>query len=120
MPSAGASYVAPGLTSRRASICYRKIDGGRWREAKFLGLFSLVHQSEIDDILAKIADGEEQDEDLASRLLVGWSEIVGEDGQPLPYSEEAKASILDLPHVRRAVLKAYGDSLGGRAARRKN
>lgn len=97
-------------------------DGGNYREARFTARFQLQPQDVVDEVLQKIRDEDDQDEDtdLAVKLLVGWEDVQGADGQPLVYSDESKHALLNIPYVRGAVVRAYFASLGGKKARRKN
>ena len=96
------------------------VDGGRYRDADFQAVFQMLGQDEIDDIIRRIQDEDAQDEDLANRLLIGWTGVVGKDGEALAFSDENRSALLNVPYVRRAVLRAYLASMGGRKARQKN
>lgn len=54
----------------------------------------------------------------AMAYWVGWGDdLLGADGQPLPYSEETKARLLGVRIIREAVVAAWQASQSGDAAR---
>ena len=67
-----------------------------------------------DDTLEQIPP----DQEIASEILVGWAGVNDGDGEAIPFSEKAKAELLDVPTVTAAIVTAYFSSLQG--AKRKN
>ncbi len=92
-------------------------DGGKFVKATFTAEFRALAQSEMDNVLADIRDGD-RDADFAGECLIGWSGVQDADGADLPFSDEAKARLLNIPYVRAAVVAAFFDSITG--GRRKN
>jgi len=89
-------------------------DGGKFTKATFDATFKVIPQDRIDGILR----GGNVDAELLREVTEGWKGIQDEDGNDLPYSEEAREKLLSVPYVRAALVEAYLDSLSG--ARRKN
>lgn len=94
-------------------------DGGKFVKATFTAEFKALAQDEIDGI---IRDGREGDRnaDLCRECLSGWSSVQDDDGNDLPYSDEAKAKLLNITYVRQALLEAFFESITGGSAKRKN
>lgn len=93
-------------------------DGGKFVKATFTAEFRALPQSEIDSVLQDIRDGD-RDADFTERSLIGWSGVQDDDASELPYSDEAKAKLIDIPYVRNALVTAFFESISG-GARRKN
>ena len=51
------------------------------------------------------------DQSIADELLVGWAGVVDADGDEVPFTEAAKAQLLDVPMVAGALIGAYFESL---------
>ena len=106
------------------------VDGGRHERQTFDGELKRLPQSRIVEIqeavqkrLSAIQRGEEADgmitdHEIAVEILIGWTGITDDTGEQVPFSEKAKAELLDVPTVTAAVVTAYFGSLQG--AKRKN
>ena len=94
-------------------------DGGKFVTATFDAEFKALPQDEIDRIIEAGRDGD-READLTREFLVGWKGVQDEDGSDLPFSEEAKAKVINIAYVRNALVTAFFDSITGNAARRKN
>ena len=44
---------------------------------------------------------------LLRAVLRDWDDVFAEDGAPVPFSDEARDRLLDVPYVRRAAADAY-------------
>ena len=53
------------------------------------------------------------DQSIAEELLIGWSGVLDEDGDEVPYTESMKQQLLDIPTLASALIVAYFDSLTG-------
>jgi hypothetical protein len=105
-------------------------DGGRHQKETFDAELKRLPQSriiEIQDAVQKRLSAIQRDEDtdsmitdqeIASEILVGWAGVNDGDGEAIPFSEKAKAELLDVPTVTAAIVTAYFSSLQG--AKRKN
>jgi hypothetical protein len=104
-------------------------DGGRFLKQSFDAEFKRPTQTRIveiqESVMARLraiqndqdTDGMITDQQIAGEVLVGWTGIEGGDGE-VPFSEKAKAQVLDVPSVSAAIVEAFFDSLKG--AKRKN
>jgi hypothetical protein len=104
-------------------------DGGRFLKQSFDAEFKRPTQTRIveiqESVMARLraiqndqdTEGMITDQQIAGEVLVGWTGIEGEDGE-VPFSEKAKAQVLDVPSVSAAIVEAFFDSLKG--GKRKN
>jgi hypothetical protein len=97
-------------------------DGGKREKQSFEAEFKRLPQSRIAEIqamaqkLVKAAEAGEQlegisDVSVADEVLVGWSGILDEDGEEVPYSETNKAILLEVPLMAASLVQAYFASL---------
>lgn len=93
-------------------------DGGKFVKATFTAEFRALPQNEIDQVITDAREGD-RDADLCAECLTGWSGVQDGDGTDLPFSDEAKAKLLNVPYARIALVTAFFESLNG-GARRKN
>lgn len=88
----------------------RPVDGG-YREDSFTGVFQALSISEAAgfDLLTDAGT-----DAYLKRIFVGWGEdYVGEDKQPVIYSDAERDELLDDPVVRIAILNTYNGALMG-------
>ncbi|ADP06618.1 hypothetical protein S-CBS1_gp13 [Synechococcus phage S-CBS1] len=97
-------------------------DGGKREKQSFEAEFKRLPQSRIAEIqamaqkLVKAVEAGEQlegisDVSVADEVLVGWSGILDEDGEEVPYSETNKAILLEVPLMAASLVQAYFASL---------
>ena len=98
-------------------------DGGKREKSTFDAVFKRLPQSRINEIQQlvqqrlKAAEHNEDldngvtDQSIADELLVGWTGVVDADGDEVPFTEAAKAQLLDVPMVAGALIGAYFESL---------
>jgi hypothetical protein len=94
------------------------IDGGRFDRQTFDAEFKRLPQARNNAIVAAAKAEATTDLEVADEVLVGWKGIADDAGEDVPYSETAKAQLLDVPGVSAALVEAYLKSLIG--AKRKN
>lgn len=103
------------------------VDGGRRDKHTFDGEFRRLPQTRINEIVklaqlqerGKLADDEElRDQDAAKEILAGWSNVVDDKGEEVPYSEAALNQLLEIPTVAGQIVRTWFDSL--EVAKRKN
>lgn len=92
-------------------------DGGKFTKATFTAEFRALAQDVIDGVLDDLRSGD-RDADFARECLIGWSSVQDQDGSELPFSDEAKAKLLNIPYVRTALVNAFFESISG--GKRKN
>lgn len=77
------------------------VDGG-FREDKCKATFRVLPLEQ----LGQGDDGISQTESVR-RILVSMEELEGADGKPLPWSDELRDQLIDVPYVRAALLQTY-------------
>lgn len=98
-------------------VVHLPVDGGKVEKQTFDASFKRVSQTRINEIREAIEAGKITDVSLANEILVGWSGITDGD-EALVFSEASKVSLLDIPTVAAAIVRAFFESLSG--APRKN
>ena len=90
-------------------------DGGTTTKATFSVEFQVRTQEDFERIVREGAD-------QLQEAVCGWKDgaVLDGEGQPIPYSDEAKAALLNIPYVRVALFTALHEINQGRAAARKN
>lgn len=63
------------------------------------------------DDLDALADPDRAADAIAC-VWIGWSDVVDEDGKPVPFSPEMRDRLLKYPFVRAAVVRALATVLG--------
>ena len=94
-----------------------QLDGGRFETREFTARFRLLGH---DRMRAIVESGEAGriDETTLREALAGWDGVAEENGTPIAFSVEARDRLLDIVSVRKALIDAYFEALGG--AREKN
>lgn len=90
--------------------------GGIYEKHTFDGMFKRLPQERLDAIFGKTSD--DNDTTVISEVLVGWEGVVGDDGQPVPFSPSNLRQLLQVQGVRAAIVAAWLQSLVG--AKQKN
>ena len=101
------------------------ISGGKFEKQTFDAEFKRLPQARINkiqiEVQARIKSSERNeatddsisDQSIAEELLIGWSGVLDEDGDEVPFSESMKQQLLDIPTLASAIIVAYFDSLTG-------
>lgn len=81
------------------------------QEKTFTGEFRLVPKDELD----KAINGAGENTDaVAMRLaFVGWKDDLTHNGEPWPFSEQAREELLSVPFCRAAIAMAYWRQVNG-------
>jgi len=96
-------------------------DGGRVQKFEIQAEFLMLLKSSLDEVTsAARSDGDDGDLALLREVLVGWSRVCDEAGNPIEFNAEARDALIDIPYVRLALLKSYFEASSGSAASRKN
>lgn len=105
-------------------------DGGRFLKQSFDAEFKRPTQDRINEIQDAVlvrlraiqndqdTDGMITDQQIAGEVLVGWTGIDDGEGGEVPFSEKAKAQVLNVPSAAAAIVEAFFNSVRG--AKRKN
>jgi hypothetical protein len=101
-------------------------DGGRREKNTFEAEFKRLSQSRLKEIgrTARAIEKGEADEDemdvqtMAKEMLIGWSGVVDDAGEPVPFSVAALSQLLEIPSVAAQIVRAFYESYED--AKRKN
>lgn len=93
-------------------------NNGKYIDRTFKGEFALLDNDE----LKQIREGSfvEDDSELAKVVLIGWSGVKGEDGEEIPYSDETKEKLLNIPYVCHGIVVSFLESLSGAKLKNSN
>lgn len=103
------------------------VDGGRREKHTFEGEFKRLPQTRINEIVrqaramerGRLSEDEVlEDQDAATEILIGWSNVVDDEGNEIPFSAKALAQLLEIPTVAGQIVKVWFESL--EVAKRKN
>lgn len=95
-------------------------DGGRREKHTFDGEFRRLPQARVNEIHRLQMMGEQGSLDvadmvtpqqIASEVLAGWSGVIDDEGNEIPFSEAALNQLLDLPGVAVQVMNAWAGSI---------
>jgi hypothetical protein len=95
-------------------------DGKRLTES-FTGVFAWVSQSRIEEIRRTVRlqsmgigdDDQQQIDDItaAKEVMVGWSDVLDDEGDEVPFSDRALDQLLQIPTVAGQIVKQWQQSL---------
>lgn len=85
------------------------VAGGKHDGKQFTCRFRVVPQNRLQQILAE----EEVDAAMLHEALIGWDGVQDEAENPLPFNDENRDALLDIPYVAIAVARAYFESITG-------
>ena len=103
------------------------VDGGRREKHTFDAEFTRLSQTRINEIVrqAKESSGELakdpamlEDQTACAEILIGWSNVVDDKGDDVPFSIKALDQLLELPTIAAQIIRAWSESL--EVAKRKN
>lgn len=91
------------------------VDGGRKETHTFDGEFLRLPQSRINELLTlarnvelgKAEPDEMEDVQTAKEMLIGWSGVIDDNGQEIPFSEAALNQLLNIPGIAGQIVKAF-------------
>lgn len=89
-------------------------DGGRFERSTFDAEFKRMKVSEVEAMVARVYTGEVTGVAAVRTFFVGWRGVV-DDGQDVPFSEDALTQVLDMPGVANAVFEAFREAMSGKA-----
>lgn len=79
----------------------------------FTARFRFLSQTRIEEIGADLRNTTPTltDDGLVREVLIGWSDVLGVDGEPAPFSDATRDALTGLPGVRTAIVRAWFESL---------
>lgn len=82
------------------------VDGGH-KDQDLKVKFRVVDVDELGE-----AAGLEGQQKLLRRVVCGFEDVVGDNDQELPYSDELRDQLIAVPYVRAAMLQTYLAAIG--------
>jgi hypothetical protein len=101
-------------------------DGGKYEKQTFDAEFKRLPQSRINEIQtevqARIRSAEKgeafesdiSDISIADEVLAGWTGVVDDEGEEVPFSTTSKAQLLNIPGLAGSIIEAYFESVAGK------
>ena len=124
------SFVLKQSGSYQWPVCVKlPIDGGKYEKQTFDAEFKRLPQARINQIrddvqrAMRAAERNEEledpisDQQIAREVLAGWSGILDEDGDEVPFSQASCDELLNVPMVAQAIIESYFQSLTGNKAK---
>lgn len=90
-------------------------DMGKETQVPFVATFRIPPVSEVNEILRRINENEGvEDSELMDRYLVGWKNIETADGQPVEFTPENIAILLESRPYRKALAEGVRMAMFGK------
>ncbi|AZV77933.1 hypothetical protein EBB79_08510 [Parasedimentitalea marina] len=83
-------------------------DGDGHLEQSFKGLFKVVPSDQSEGLDWFETEGVKE---FLREVMISADDLVDDKEKPIPYSEEIREGLLNLPYVRMALLKTYTTAL---------
>lgn len=81
-----------------------RLPNGSYMTEEFMASFRVVRRSEVLEIFKQRGDREGA---LLRSALVGWDGVQDAQGTPMPFSEENRDRLLEIPFIAAAIHTAY-------------
>lgn len=102
------------------------VDGGRREKHTFDAEFKRLPQTRINEIIRQARAGQGgtdeesalEDQSACAEIMVGWSNVIDDSGEEIPFSVTALDQLLELPTIAAQIIRAWSESL--EVAKRKN
>ncbi len=99
------------------------VDDGKHEKVKFKCKFKRIKQTEVEKYQQKFTTTDlkvmfEAARECAKKVVVGWTDVMDEEGNQIEYNEANLNELLEIPTLAIAVSTAYINSLT--EAKRKN
>jgi len=105
------AFVLKKVASYKWPVTVEIPSDGKFEPQTFDAIFKKMSRSAFNDLVDK------GDDALVDGILEGWDGITDEDGKELAFSQKAKKELVDDPHVMKAIITAYAESITGAAAK---
>lgn len=86
------------------------VDGGHLPQ-DFTATFRVIPTEEAAKY--DLSDGQSSKEFLRRVVVKFGDDLVGDDKQPLPYSDDLRDRLIGVPYVRQALARTYFAAIGG-------
>jgi hypothetical protein len=105
------AFVLKKVASYKWPVTVEIPNEGKFDKQTFDAIFKKMSRSAFNDLVDK------GDDALVDGILEGWDGVKDEDGKELAFSQKAKKELVDDPHVMKAIITAYAESITGAAAK---
>lgn len=78
---------------------------GKLDKSSFMAEFKRLELEELDELRKK------PQREVIKEVLVGWSELLDKDRQPVPYNEATQAALLAIPQATMAMIEKFWESV---------
>lgn len=97
------------ITAETTVTIHHPADG----ESTFTAKFRLLKHSEYQ----KLIQAKKDDQQVINELVIGWSGILNDEGNEVPFSKETLKELCEYSFVRTGIMRAYTDLHVGFAAK---
>lgn len=84
--------------------------GDSVEEQVFKATFNALDEAELEGLSMATAD---ETKDFLRRAVLSMDDLAGEDGKPIPYSDEIREAVIAKPYARIALMGAYHLGMNG-------
>jgi hypothetical protein len=99
------------VTSYKWPVTVELPDNGQYNKETFTAIFKRVGRKAFEDL------DDARTAEFIDEVLLGWEDVVDDEGTPIPFCEEMKAELMDDTYFVRGVMEAYLQSLQGAKAK---
>lgn len=93
-------------------------DDGKTLTQDFTAVFKRITQTQVEAFTADLIAAKITDKDIVKQVLIGWQNIVDDNGNQVPFSETLRDQILDGAGIATQIGAIFLDSF--RTGREKN
>ena len=99
------------VTSYKWPVTVELPDNGQYKKETFTAIFKRVGRKAFEDL------DDARTAELMDEVLLGWEDVVDDEGTPIPITEDMKVVSMDDTYFVRGVMEAYLTSLQGAKAK---
>ena len=95
-------------------------EDGHYRRETFEVEFKNISQTRFQELIELSQSGDFNDVDIVREVVVGWSGILDDKNEEVPFTKARFEKLLDVLGLATAIATAFVESRMGGAAKRKN
>jgi hypothetical protein len=120
------AFVLKQSTSYKWPVSFKlPVDGGKYEKQTFEAEFRRLPQARLNEIQDAVQertraakagepiDGMINDQAVADEILIGWSNVLDEDGDEIPFTTANKQQLLEVSALASSIIVAYFESVTG-------
>ena len=95
---------------------------GEREPGAFTARFKYLDLKERQEFVERISSegAEFTDERIVAELMIGFEDVLDEDGKAIPFGDEAIAKLMNLPHIAKEIMRVVLERVVGGVYPRKN